>query len=106
MIMKIIKCLSEHIEEELQDADAYIELAINWKHEDPEAAELFYELSTEEMGHMDRLHKQVTDEIQSYRNRKGEPPAEMMVLYNYMHEKQIAEAMKIKVKQILFKQDE
>ena len=104
--MKIIKSLAEKIEEELQDADAYIEMAMNWKAEDPDAADLFYELSTEEMGHMDRLHQQVTEEIESYRKRNGEPPKDMMVLWNYMHEKQIGEAMKIKVKQILFKQDE
>ena len=104
--MRIIKCLAEKIEEELQDAEDYIDMAISWKEECPDAAELFYELSTEEMGHMDRLHKQAEQEIETYRRRNGDAPKDMMVLYNYMHEKQIAAAMKIKVKQILFKQDE
>ena len=100
--MKIIKCLAEKIEEELNDADAYIELAMQWKGEQPETAALFYELSTEEMGHVDKLHADVTRLISDYRQKTGEPPKEMLTLYNYLHEKNMAKAMRIKVKQGMF----
>ena len=85
--MKIIKCLSEKIEEEIGDADSYIELAIQWKDEQPSTADLFYELSLEEMKHMDRLHGQVADLISEYREENGDPPAGMMAIYNYLHQK-------------------
>ena len=101
--MKIIKCIAEKIEEELHDADAYIEMAMRWKDEQPEAANVFYELSTEEMGHVDKLHEEVTRLISDYRQETGEPPKEMQTLWNYLHEKHIAEAMRIKVKQGIFK---
>ena len=101
--MKIIKCLSEQIEDELQDADKYIELAMKWKPEEPDTAELFYELSTEEMGHMERLHQEVTEVIEEYRKQHGEPPKDMMTLYDYLHEKHIGVATKIKVKQGMYK---
>ena len=101
--MKIIKCLSELIEEELNDADKYIDLAMRWKSEEPETADLFYELSTEEMGHMERLHNEVTKQINAYREKSGEPPENMMTLYRYLHEKHIGEAMKIRVKQGMYK---
>lgn len=101
--MRIIKCLAEKIEEELNDADAYIELAMEWKDEQPETAALFYELSTEEMGHVDKLHADVTRLISDYRQKTGEPPKEMLTLYNYLHEKHMAHAMKIRVKQGMFK---
>ena len=101
--MKIIKCLSEKIEEELHDADAYIELAMRWKAENPETADLFYELSTEEMGHVDKLHDEVTKLIDEYRREHGEPPKDMMVLYDFLHEKHIGTAMQIKVKQGMYK---
>ena len=100
--MKIIKCLAEKIEEELNDADAYIELAMQWKGEQPETAALFYELSTEEMGHVDKLHADVARIISEYRQQTGEPPKEMLTLYNYLHENHIAKAMRIKVKQGMF----
>lgn len=101
--MKIIKCLSEKIEEELSDSNAYIELAMRWKAENPETADLFYELSTEEMGHVDKLHEEVTRLIDEYRREHGEPPKDMMVLYDFLHEKNIGTAMQIKVKQGMYK---
>ena len=101
--MKIIKCISEKIEEELQDADKYIEFAMKWKSEEPETADLFYELSVEEMGHVNKLHEEVNELISEYRKENGEPPKEMMVLYDYLHEKHIAEATHIKVKQGIYK---
>ena len=101
--MKIIKILAERIEDELHDADAYVELAIAWKNEEPETAEVFYGLSLEEMGHVDRLHEDVTRVISEYKEKAGDPPEAMMTLYNYLHEKHIAEAMRIKIKQAMYK---
>ena len=101
--MKIIKCIAEKIEEELQDADAYIELAMSWKDEQPDAANMFYELSTEEMGHVDKLHAEVTVLISEYRQKTGEPPKDMLTLYNYLHEQHIAKAMRIRIKQGMYK---
>ena len=102
--MKIIRCLSEKIQEELADADAYIDLAIAWKDDDEEAADLFYELSKEEMGHVDKLHEQVTAEIEEYKRTEGDPPEGMKELYDWMHKKNLEEAMKIKVKQGMYKE--
>ena len=101
--MKIIKCLSELIEDELSDSAKYIDLAMKWKQEEPDTADLFYELSVEEMGHMEKLHKEVTELIEEYRKYHGEPPKDMMVLYEYLHEKHIGRATEIKVKQAMFK---
>jgi rubrerythrin len=101
--MKIIKCIAEKVEEELHDADAYIELAMKWKSEEPDTADLFYELSVEEMGHVEKLHEEVKELIEEYRKEHGEPPKDMMVLYDYLHEKHIAEATHIKVKQGIYK---
>ena len=101
--MKIIKCLSEKIEDELQDAADYIDLAMRWKQDEPETAELFYELSTEEMGHMEKLHKEVSELIEEYRKEHGDPPKEMMTLYDYLNEKHIAAATQIRIKQGIFK---
>ena len=101
--MKIIKCLSELIEEELEDANKYIDLAMKWRQDEPDTADLFYELSTEEMGHMEKLHEEATELIEEYRKEHGEPPKEMMVLYEYLHEKHIKTATNIRVKQGIYK---
>ena len=102
--MKIIKTISERIAEEINDADKYINLATEWKAEQPEAAQVFYELSTQEISHADMLHGVVTKLITEYRETHGEPPAGMLALYDYLHEQQIENAMRVKVKQGMYKE--
>ena len=101
--MHIIKCLSEKIEDELDDACEYIDLAMKWKQEEPDTADLFYDLSLKEMEHMELLHNEAVELIDEYRKEHGEPPKEMMTLYDYLHEKHIAKATRIKVKQGMYK---
>ena len=103
--MKIIKCLAEKIEEELHDASEYVELAMKWKEEQPAVAQLFYELSQEEMGHMERLHDAVQEVIDEHRKQVGEAPKDMMTLYEYLHDKHMQKATEIKVKQGMFKME-
>ena len=100
--MRIIKTISEKIKEELKDAETYIDLATQWKKDQPEAADLFAELSKEEMGHVEKLHGEVAELIKKYRTEKGEPPAGMLAIYEYMHDQQIETAMMIKVKQGMY----
>ena len=102
--MKIIKCLSEKIKEELKDAEAYIDLAMEWKKDEQEAADVFAELSAEEMGHVDKLHTEVAQLISRYRQTQGEPPAGMLAIYDYLHEQQIENAMRVKVKQKMYEE--
>lgn len=101
--MKIIKCLSELIEDELCDAEGYIDRAMKWKSEEPDTADLFYELSMAEMEHMDKLHNEVVELIEEYRKDNGEPPKEMLTLYEYLHGKHIGKATEIRVKQGMYK---
>lgn len=100
--MKIIKCLADKIEEELEDAQSYAELAQNWKEDEPETADLFLELSKEEMGHMEKLHNEAVRLIEEYREQHGEPPEGMKMLYDYLHDKHIKKAKLVKVIQGMY----
>ena len=102
--MRIIKCVTDKIREEIHDADSYIDLAIKWKDEEPDTAELFYELSGEELGHMQRLHEKVTELIRKSREQNGEPPKIMLELYDELHKKQIEDTMRVKVKQAMYRE--
>ena len=102
--MKIIEILSEKIEEEICDAKSYVDMALKYKDEYPELSRTLYNISTQEMEHMNLLHGEVTAIIKRYRDMKGEPPAEMMAVYDYLHKKQIEKATEVKTMQAMYKE--
>ena len=94
--MEKIRDLARNIEEELNDACKYAQLALDNKKDDPNLAEVFFELSKEEMDHAVRLHEQVVGMIEKYRKVNGDPPDRMMGRYEYMHEQYMDKAAKVK----------
>ena len=74
------------------DGEQYAELALEYRDSDSETAEMFYKLSREEIGHMNILHKDVVRLIGEHRREHGEPPADMMAVYEYLHKRAIEKA--------------
>ena len=101
--MKIIKLLSEKIQDELDCAECYMKKAIQQKEEFPEVAQVFYTLSVGNMDRIDKLHTQVVSIIKEYRTKNGQPPAPMMAIYNYLHQRHIDKTIGIKKLQEMFK---
>lgn len=102
--MKIIKILSEKIEEEIKDAKSYADMSIKYKEEYPELSRTLYNLSLQEMEHMNLLHNEVTTIIKRHRETNGEPPVEMMAVYDYLHNKQIENSLEVKTLQNMYKE--
>lgn len=94
--MKIITKLVELIEEELSDAKRYIKLARREMSDHPHLAERFVDLAEAEMDHAKIMHEEAARIIEEYRQENGDPPAEMLAVYNWMHDKQIDRASKIR----------
>ena len=101
--MKIIKKISEMIEEELEGAEEYAKCAAKYKESDPALSKTFYDISLQEMEHVNKLHGEVVKLIETYRKEKGEPPAAMLAVYDYLHERQIEKANTIKACQSQYK---
>lgn len=94
--MKLIEKLSDMIDEELDDAYRYAECSILHE-DDAELSKTFKTLANEELMHAMKLHDQVTRIIKDYRETNGEPPKEMLTLYDYLHKRQIEKYSDVKV---------
>ena len=102
--MKIIKKLSEYIEEEIEDSEKYILKALECKSDYPDVANTFYQLSVEEIRHMNLLHDQVVRIIEDYKRTEGTPPVAMQAIYDFLHKKYISEVKEIKIMQEMYQQ--
>ncbi len=87
--MKIIKCLVENIRDEMHDAEKCAKLAIEHKADYPDIAESFLTLSKQEVNHANILHSHVERLIRNFRDENGEPPASMLAVYEWEHDKMI-----------------
>lgn len=101
--MKLIKKLSEMIEEELDGAEAYAKCAVKYREENPMLAKTLYDISMDEMRHVTLLHGEVVRAIEQYRKESGEPPSAMQAVYDYLHGKHIEEANEVKNYQAQYK---
>lgn len=101
--MKIIKKISEKIEKELDCSEDYIRLALKYKDDFPQIAQIFYNLSLNNLERLDKLHMQVVSIIKKYKQKQGEPPQAMKAIYNYLHERQIDKTLGIKKLQDMFR---
>ena len=101
--MKMIKKLVEMIEEELEDARNYAKCALKHKEENISMANTFYELSLDEMRHADMLHGEAIKLIEAHRRDYGEPPAAMLAVWEWEHEKYIERANEAKMLQAQYR---
>ena len=101
--MVVIEKTSGKITEELEDACEYAKMALEYRDQYRSLADTFFTLSNEEMRHQSMLHNEVVKLIDDYRRTSGEPPVEMMAVYDYLHKKAIDKAEKVRRYQALYK---
>jgi hypothetical protein len=103
--MKLIKELEELIEEEISDIKKYAKLAAELKNEYPALARVLYEISTQEDNHQAMLHKEVVAIVENYRKTHGEPPAAMMAVYEYIHNRHVEKLSHARMYQETYKNE-
>ncbi len=101
--MELIQKLTEMVGDELEDAEKYARCAVRHKDDDPTLAKTFFDLSTDEMRHMTLLHNETVRIIDAYRKEHGEPPASMLAVYDYLHERHMEKAQRVKGFQSLYR---
>ena len=92
------------ISDEIEDSGKYAKCALMHKEQNRGLADVFYALSLDEMRHMQILHGEVVKLIEQYRKEHGEPPANMIAIYEWEHTKQIDNAAEVKAMQTMYKE--
>ena len=95
--MRTIEKLEKQINDEYCDAEKYITCALLNKEDNRDLADMYYELSQEEMKHAAKLHDMARKIIDDYKAKNGEPPEAMLAVYKIMHERDIEYATKVRV---------
>lgn len=101
--MKVIKKLEDMIHEELEGAEHYAKCALKYKEEYRDLADTLYDISQQEMKHVSALHEHVVKLIERHKEEHGEPPQDMLAVYNYLHDKEIEQAKEIKMLQQMYR---
>lgn len=96
--MKEIKYLVERMEEEIEDADGYIEKALLMKDERKQLADTLCKISEQEMMHYQMLHEQAVSLIEQHKQKHGEVPPEMKAIWEWEHKQRIEEIGEVKAK--------
>lgn len=91
--MMEIKELIVNIDEEIDDAGKYAELAHKYKDFDKPLADTYITLANQELGHADMLHAQA---VRLIKEHTEEPPDGMRAVWDYEHEKFIERKAKVK----------
>lgn len=101
--MKEIKKLFEKITEEIEGAEEYAKDALRYKDIDMDRANMYYEMSKQELTHVDRLHDMVKKVIRQYKEGGGEIPKGMEAIYDWQHDSMISWVAKVRNLQDMFR---
>lgn len=94
--MKQIKQIVEDIREELDGAEHYAKLSMKYKETEKELSEMYAELASQELVHVNRLHGKAVDLIKAAQAKGMEIPTGMQAVYDWEHERMIERKAKIK----------
>ena len=94
--MKELKEVVMDIHEELECAEKYAKEAVKHKEQYPALASVYYRISTDDLAHMDMLHKQAVEMIGEQKRSGVTVPESMQAVWDFEHERQIEDVADVK----------
>lgn len=89
--MKILKDLIEKADDTLEEIFFYAEKAHHLRAEHKELADTYIKIAEMHIGIYNMLHERMVALIAEYRKSGDNPPASMLEIWNYEHEKLVKE---------------
>lgn len=94
--MKILKDLIEKADDTLEEVEWYAEKAHHLRAEHKELADTYIKIAEMHIGIYNMLHERMVSLIAEYRKSGDNPPASMLEVWNYEHEKLVKEFFEAK----------
>lgn len=94
--MRIIKCLSKQMCEEIEGVKNYAIDALEYRKSDPELAKLYHDLAETEYDHAIKLHEQAVQKIKEIEETDVSIPSFMKSKWDDAHEEMIEKAKEAK----------
>lgn len=101
--MEMVKKLAEMALEEADGACHYAKWAVMHKEDNPTFAKTLFEISGQELAHMDALNAEAVKELEQCRQEQPEKAISAGAVYAYIHEKMVDKAGKAKAYQMQYK---
>lgn len=95
--MKILKDLIKKADDTLDEIEWYSEKALMYREDNKAVADIYNKIADMHVTIYDMLHKQMVDLIEQKKRDGHQPPAEMLAIWDYEHEKLIREFKEAKV---------
>lgn len=102
--MRLIKHLSEQIEDEICGVIEYAKDALEYKSTRPQLADTYYKLAVTENNHVTMLHDAVVKIVEEAQNKNVEIPPFMLNKWESKHRKMIEKMAEAKVYLSMYKQ--
>lgn len=94
--MKIIKDMIKKSEDTLDEIEWYAEKAIHMKSTEKNIADIYIKIAEMHVDIFKMLHDKMVYVIDEYKRQGHEPPKEMLVIWDYEHEKLMKEFSEVK----------
>lgn len=94
--MDELEMLIEYMWEELHDCEKYTKEAMRYKDEKPHMAEAFEQSAREEYSHFERMHTLGVKCLNSHRDKDGNIPEMMHIIWEWEMDKVLKKAMHVK----------
>lgn len=95
-----LKMMMNQMQDELKDAQKYINCAMEYKDKDKMLAEMYYNLSTQEMKHHDEIMAHATRILKEH---PAYDKDKMQIIFDWEKEREMEWAKDIKMKQAMYK---
>ena len=101
--MQKIKELCKNIHDEMDDAEKYMDFAMKYKDTDRTLADVYADLSSQEISHAEKLGSQVASQVNRMKQDNSNGLSNAQCIWTWEHEQMVEKLAKIRLLQDIYR---